>query len=186
VKGSFQSRLLVKLASLVAALVLGIGSAYQGLAALGNRPVENNPLWTIRTPANDESALPYILGHYLTHGQLPPPLSVQDFHRLRDDDQVALRGSCVVEITGEIPAARWWTISATTQAGVAPTDSNTLTAATALLESDGKLILRVSASPQPGNWIKPPANGAYAIALALHDAAGNGQLTLPRVKQVSC
>ncbi len=178
----------IKIAALGAAIVLGIGSAYQGLGSIGNKTVEDNVLW--RTPglASDESGLPYTLGRYLTKGQLPPPLSVQDFVRSVDDDQKRLDGSCAIELTGAVPAARWWTVSAVNSDGVAFSDSNTLTAGAAVLEADGKLILHVASSPQPGNWIKPPSSGNYSIALTLHDVVDDrgGPLKLPSIKQVSC
>jgi hypothetical protein len=183
-----MSKLTIKAAALAGAVVLGVGSAYFGMANLGNRPIAENTSWTVRSGNPNDSALPYVLGHYLASGQLPPPLAVQDYHRDRDEEGATLTGSCVVEITGSVPEARWWTLSAVNGSGVSPEDRNTLTAGNAILEADDTLVVRISTSPQPGNWIKPPSNGTYAIALAVHEAieADRAQLKLPRVQRIGC
>jgi hypothetical protein len=186
--GSFTIRLAIKLAALVAAIVIGVGSGYKGLASFGNRPVAGNAFWTTRALNLQDNALPYTTGHYLAHGQLPPPLAVQDFLRHADDDGRALDGDCIIEVKGTIPAARWWTLSAVDGEGVAISDENTLTAGSAVIEADDTLVLRIASSPQPGNWIKPPTRGSYSIAYTLHEAApqqGAG-IALPSVKRVGC
>jgi hypothetical protein len=184
----FMNKLATKAAVLAGAVVLGVGSAYFGMANLGNRPVPENIGWTLRSGKPNDSALPYVLGHYLASGQLPPPLAVQDFHRDRDEESEILTGSCVVEISGSIPEARWWTLSAVNSSGTAPEDRNTLTAGNAILEPDDTLVVHISTSPQTGNWIKPPSNGTYGIALAVHEIAeaGRAPLKLPRVKRIGC
>ncbi len=184
----FTTKLVIKAAALAGAVLLGVGSAYVGMAKLGNRPVPENVAWTLRSADPNDSALPYVLGHYLAGGQLPPPLAVQDYHRDKDDDGGTLTGSCVVEIKGIIPEARWWTLSAVNGSGTAPDNRNSLTAGNAILEADDTLVVRISVSPQPGNWIKPPSNGTYAIALTIHEATETARvpLQLPRVQRIGC
>jgi hypothetical protein len=188
VRGRFTIGLAIKLAALVGATALGVGAAYKGFADFGNRAVAGNPMWMERVLNPQDKALPYVLGHYLAHGQLPPPLAVQDYIRQYDDDGNSLDGDCVVEVKGEIPAARWWTLSAVNTQAVAALDSNTLTAGTAVLEADDTLVLRIANAPQPGNWIKPPSNGNYRIAFAVHETVENrgSAFKLPQVHQVGC
>jgi hypothetical protein len=180
--------LVIKGAALAAAALLGVGSAYRGLADFGEIAVAGNPQWHERILDAKHGALPYVTGHYLANGQLPPPLAVRDFQRRVDDQGQALKGSCVAEVKGAAPAARWWTISSVNPDGVAPTDSNTLTAGNAIVESDGTLIVRISSAPVPGNWIKPAQSGTYGIAVTLHDAAAGREqaIKLPAVSQGGC
>jgi hypothetical protein len=186
--GKYTIGFAFKLAAISGAIILGIGAAYQGFAVFGNRAVAGNPMWTERVLNPQDKALPYVLGHYMARGQLPPPLAVQDYLRQYDEDGNVLDGDCVIEVKGEIPLARWWTLSAVNENSVASLDSNTLTSGTAVLEADDTLILRISNSPQPGNWIKPPSNGNYRIAFAVHEAVENRSPTfkLPQVRQVGC
>ncbi len=184
----FSNTLAIRAAALSGVVVLGIGSAYVGMARFGNRPIHDNAAWSIRQGNPKDSALPYVLGYYLASGQLPPPLAVQDYHRDTDDDGGPLAGSCVVEVKSSVPDARWWTLSAVNSHNVSPDDFNTLTAGTAILEEDDTLVVRISTSPQPGNWIRPPSGGAYGIAFSVHDGADNGEVLqqLPHVRRIGC
>jgi hypothetical protein len=168
------------------AIAAGIGSALYGFTHFGVAPVTNSAGWQSRSLDAQDSALPYSLAHFLMDGRLPPPASVKDFTRSADDAGVALDARCVVEIRGTIPQARWWTVSATDSEGLALRDSHTLTSGGAILEPGGELVLRISSTPQPGNWIRPPAN-RYRIALTLHDQLNTRtELTLPKVQQSGC
>jgi hypothetical protein len=183
----FATRLALSIGFFAATIAAGAGSALYGFTHFGLTQVANSPGWQTRSVDQQDHALPYALAHFLMEGQLPPPASVKDFTRAADDAGVAFDARCIVEVRGRIPPARWWTLSVTDNAGVALSDAHTITAGSAILESGGDLVLRISTAPQPGNWIRPPSN-SYRLALTLHDQTSvrNEQVVLPKVQQSGC
>jgi hypothetical protein len=168
-QGQFFLRFAIAAGSLMAGVILGIGSAYYAFSAAGVAEVPGQAGWQQRNLVAQSSALPYALGHYLAEGQLPPPQSVLDLTRGTSSDGAVLRGDCMVTLDGEIPSARWWTLAAINKDGLATGPRAVLSASSAVLESDGRIVVHVSTEPQSGNWIAPASGGTYALALTLHD-----------------
>jgi hypothetical protein len=181
-------RLAIAGGSLAVGAILGVFSVYYAFSKAGVAPVPEQDGWEQRSAAPNSPIFPYVLGHYLAEGQLPPPQSAVDLWRHITADGKELRGDCSVVLEGTIPASRWWTLAAVNKDGIAEGVRGVLSASSAILEADGSIVIRISIDPQPGNWVTPASGGTYALALTLHDPIvpfPPGE-PLPTLKQGGC
>ncbi len=170
-------------------LIGGIAGVVSATVALNSIGLSDARLssWRSWSLEDDSLARPYALGHFLAQGQLPPSNASQQFVRMVDDTGRGLGGTCVIVIKGTLPAARWWTIAATSVNGSIANPRSVLSAAHAMREANGQLIVHISRDPSPGNWLMPPGNGAYVISLTLHDPVADVDgKQLPSVVQEGC
>ncbi len=167
-------------------VAIGLGSALTYLGSAGLSAVLDNPNWVEADVSTETTALPYALGHYLLEGVMPPPNSLRQFTRSRDEDGNTLRGDCVFVLEGNISTARWWTVAATNSNGTALNAQSVLAAGQALSSADGRFKISFASSPVAGNWIKVPSS-AYTLAITLHDATDEEEsLKLPTIRRGNC
>jgi hypothetical protein len=152
-------------------LAVGIGSAMYSLSVAGLMPPKQAQGWQEWNLDPESRTLPYALGHFLAADQMPPPRTSQQFVRKTDNDGKALRGDCAITIVGSLPTSRWWTLQSATLNGRIPNKQSIADMGTAVREADNSLVFKVSATPQPGNWMLPASNGSYMLVLTLHDTA---------------
>jgi hypothetical protein len=182
----FSTRTLWAAGSLGAGVALGLGSAVYGLNSIGLSNAASPKDWQEWDLAEDSTTLPYALGHFLTAGQVPPSRASRQFIRSVDDQGSALSGACVATLQGALPQARWWTLAAAANNGAIGDEQGVLSAGEAVLEANGQLRAQVSATPVSGNWITPPARGAFVLVLTLHDSAPITPAQLPTLTQGGC
>ncbi len=168
----FSSRTLWAAGSLVFGIAAGVGSAVVALNTVGLTAANAPNDWQEWNLSDDSLTLPYALGHFLNAGHVPPTKASRQFIRRVDDKGLSLDTACVTEVSGAIPAARWWTLAAAAPDGSIVSDRSVLSAGQAVLEANGKLLARVAASPAPGNWIVAPARGSFTLVLTIHDPSG--------------
>lgn len=117
------------------------------------------------------------------------------FYADADDAGEALTAGCVYEISGKVPQARFWTLTATDFANqrlpVRPGLPSALNAQTVLYDEDGTLDVSVSQFPEPGNWLAVPVTGHYRLAFTLFDTpvAGSSGLidqSMPTITRKDC
>lgn len=172
------------IAYIVAGLALGLTSAIYGLDTFGLKPVAGAKGWQEwRLTASDRFA-PYAVGHFLSEGRVPTPISAKFFMIDVDGDGNSLRADCAYTLEGTPVPSRWWSISIANNGSNG--DGATLSAGKAVLESDGKLLATVSREPMPGNWLKLADSGAFQIVYAVSEPAANAQVELPLVKRSGC
>jgi hypothetical protein len=147
--------------------IVGAVSATLAIDIAGSAPASGGGAWRVweRTSALD--ADPYALAHFLLQGNLPPPAPlVAEFYRTRDDAGERLHTDCTYELAGPSPDVRWWGITA----GAHGLTGQTTSSETAV-ETSGRLRIRLSRHPQPGNWLALPDTGAFDLKFT---AAGTG------------
>lgn len=140
--------------------------------------------WLEIKPDGDSLDSPYLSGHFLRRGEVPPLKGSRFFVRQLDDEGNILRGDCVVALEGKMPDARWWFVSADAKG-----KRTALDAGEAVREASGNYTVSISDSPVPGNWLVPPTTGAYALTLVLLDVASDASgptPPLPTVKRLWC
>jgi hypothetical protein len=170
--------------------VAGWASAIYSIEAVGSVPVEGSPQWRKWDLASGTSSNPYALAHFLLDGRFPPAQSLfQIYSTNRDEDGNILEPACAYSvITNEINE-RWWSLSVSPASTSEPLSLAVITSDEIVRASDGGVIINVSMSPSPGNWVKPEAGNSMEIQLLLtneSNGGANSTLTLPRVQRVAC
>jgi len=144
-----------------------------------NWPVAGNP-------ANN----PYTQAKFIANGQLPEHFSeVLTFYRSEDDGGDKLTEDCTYVMSIDRPTARRWSISLTGNAGRTP---QVLTQ-NDVISMGEKVTVLLSASPQPGNWLRISNADDPRVVFRLYDGdtitaqgTGSGALGLPSLKRVTC
>ena len=174
-------------ALMIAGAVAGYVTALQALGHAGTGPAPGHDRWTQGIVNPKDAYTIYALGHFHIEGFLPPPHATLYFTRAADDDGNALRSSCIYQLSGPAPQARWWFFSAGPLGDSASASS--FSAGQAVLNADDGLSLAIGRKPQPGNWIAPPDSGKMQITLVMHEPYAqmkSYKLVLPGVKRLGC
>jgi hypothetical protein len=112
-----------------------------------------------------------------------------------DETGAALSGRCTYEISGSTPPARFWTLRVA-GAGGEPVEApsrvpTSLNSWTTLRNIDGTFRIRLSGSPNPGNWIWLHADSNISFVLTLIDtptaaSVSMVELDMPKISLVGC
>jgi hypothetical protein len=168
--------------AVAAGLVMGWVSAIGMMGSGGLTVVKGSPGWQERVVGPGQAVSPYAMAHFISEGSVPPSRNSKHFVRQEDDDGRSLSDGCVYELTGLLPKARWWTIAVASPTGA----RETLSAGEALLESDGRLALKLAPYPVAGNRIQSPRGSVLTLSITLHDLAPEEVIVLPAVKRSGC
>lgn len=169
-----------------------------GIASARYMTTEQSPLFTDQygnwqnwPVAGNPAYNPYTQAKFTSNGQLPEHFSeVLTFYRDKDDSDDKLVEDCTYVLSVERPTARRWTISLTGNAS----NTQQLVTQDDAISIDRKVIVRLSASPQPGNWLQMSNADSPRVVFRLYDGdtitaqgpSGAGALGLPSLKRVSC
>jgi hypothetical protein len=164
----------------VGALV-GLVSAVLAVDSLSSTPVRKGSNWEIWDASGTSRKAFYATAHYLLGGRLPPaPGQMLEMTAERDSDGQDIAASCTYVVSGKISGLAWWSLATTTSNSATPHVSAILTSDSSILESDGTLVITVSASPRPGNWLRPPEARKFALLFTAASDTGTGKRnTLP-------
>jgi len=186
-------RFLVELlATLVTALVVGLGSAWYMVDA--PRIGIGVGSWKAVPAVTAETADPYTRARVARTGEIALGAGEGLVFIAREDDEGrGLDGECDYRISGETPTARLWTLSVLDAGGnlAAPiTGRIFLTSRDILRDAEGRFDIAVAAEARPGNWLPSPATGALRFLLRLYDtplalSPGNG-MVMPAIVREGC
>ncbi|MCO6186710.1 DUF1214 domain-containing protein [Rhizobium sp. L1K21] len=152
--------------------------------------------WQAFPKAQTSDADPYARNHRAKAGQLLlGSAEGLAFSALTDSEGNRFDPACNYVVSGAIPTARFWVLTA------ADGDNKPLSAGaglpsaysswTALYNKDGSLSFTVSSRAQPDNWLAVPADRRFKLILTLFDtpAAGNSgliDLSMPTIEKAGC
>jgi len=173
-------------AVLVAGAVAGYVAGVQSLGRAGQYTVDKTS-WKREITDPKDPWLVYALGHFRSQGLLPPGRETAYYVRDTDDDGQGLRTSCSYLLSGQEPAARWWSVNAMSEA--APGDRISLAAGDAILTGQKELKVAISKRMQPGNLLLVPDFGVMRVTLVMnapYPPDKNGPAPLPGLKKASC
>ena len=91
----------------------------------------------------------------------------------RDSDGVEFDPACDYAVKGEIPSARFWTLTLLSPAGapIANTAGRPgFTSSEVLRASDGQFEITLSRHARPGNWLPIGATSKFILVLRLYDS----------------
>jgi hypothetical protein len=160
--------------AMLAALVLGVGSAWWAVAGAGSDAIHLGP-WTFYSLVGSTAAGDLLRAKIARAGLLALNRSEAIyFFADRDDDSAPLRRDCTYRLEGRDPDARWWSVTAYAEdlhLIPNPWDRYSYNGANVVRERDGGWILRLSGAEQEGNWIPTGGEGAFDLALSIYDPA---------------
>lgn len=141
--------------------------------------------WVVWPRSGTPEIDPYARAIYAQSGQIALA-SAEGVLLLADTDDAGtpLTGGCSYRITGELPPARFWTLSVATSAGL-PIDNAAgryaFTSAEVLRRSNGSFAINAASSVRPGNWLPLSGPDRFTLALRLYDSSlGNTSAQLER------
>ncbi|CAA0088029.1 Uncharacterised protein [Starkeya nomas] len=171
--------LLPTVRSLLFLLTLAIGAAVGlGLTWIttvngyGPGLVRSGP-WETWPKAGTETADPYARAALARAGELP--LELADgiaFTAAVDANGRALDGRCDIRLSGSVPQARLWTLTATDAQGRLienAADRSGFTSTEVVWNRDGTLDVLLGPRARPGNWLPTGARDRIVLTLRLYD-----------------
>jgi hypothetical protein len=131
--------------------------------------------WTGWPKSGTRDADPYARALYARNGETPLGITEGlSFLARADSSGAPLNPACDYVLSGAIPPARFWTLSAATPHGKPlPTSSNRngFTSSELLRRADGGFEIQISASARPGNWLQVNGGQPFLLMLRLYDTA---------------
>jgi hypothetical protein len=112
-----------------------------------------------------------------------------------DDSGAPLSGDCTYAIIGKTPPARLWTLYSADRDDrplpVAASLPAGLNSRNVLRDRDGSVVIQVSATAQPGNWLAVLPGRGFRLTLTLFDTPTAGSsglidLSMPRIQKIGC
>lgn len=131
--------------------------------------------WSGWPKTGTREADPYARALFARNGETP--LGVTEglgFIARSDSGDGPLDPACDYLVTGAIPAARFWTLSAVSPEGKPLSvvgERHGFTSSELLRMIDGGFEIRVAASARPGNWLPVSRDQPFLLMLRLYDTA---------------
>lgn len=190
----FRLPLLIAIA-LIIAFGGGIWSTIVALNATTGFGAIKLGVWEAFPEAQTADADPYAKSHRANAGRLLYAAAEGlAFTASMDDSGQALTGDCRYTISGQTPAARFWTLFAAAPGAPPPSPNADLPSAlnsrTALFRPDGGFEITLSRTASTGNWLALPP-GPFRLTLTLLDTPTAGSsglidLSMPGIKKIGC
>lgn len=177
------------------ALVLAVGGGAASLAymlddTIGAGAVKFGP-WTAFRSIGSADADPYSRARISREGLLA--LGEGEglaFIADRDSSGQKLRFECAYRIVGPLPAARFWTMYAETEAET-PQVSGAIQSRAVLRQADNSVVVAVGKRAAPGNWLRVSGDGFMRVVVTLYDFSMASQSEaddafMPRIEEAGC
>lgn len=151
--------------------------------------------WTAWPGATDAKIDPYTRAHHLSYGLVPSNrFDTVEYEARIDDAGRTLDEDCSYLISGSMPQARWWSLSALASGDDAEAESDPrhgLVSRQLVFEADQSFRVAVSREVQAGNWLRPPESSQLVLLLRLYtptSAVLRRPLTadLPSIERQAC
>lgn len=169
----------MRLVSLILILVLGaaIGLGLTWVTTMGGYGpgVVHAGAWKFWPKIGTEDADPYARAALARGGELP--LELADglaFTATADDAGQPLDGRCEIRLSGNIPQARFWTLTVTDAEGRMIENNaarNNFTSAEVVWGRDGSLDIVLGPRAHAGNWLPTAGTSRIGLTLRLYDTS---------------
>ena len=187
----FAARLL---GAVVLGIALGLGSLYWSIMSLsGTHAIQNGP-WTTSLETGGVNAGMYLRAFVALTGLLALNKDETIYYGAdRDSAGDALDAACAYRIEGRDPDARWWSITlyGTDHYLIAnPANRYSVGKSNVARAADGGFVIRLSATPEPNNWI-PTSPDGFQITLRLYNPGDTvkkdpAAVALPSIVKEAC
>ena len=152
--------------------------------------------WQADRLAGSPAADPYSRGRLARDGNLTLGLAEGMAFRARlDSSRLTLRRECSYRLTGDLPPARVWTLSAFDTAGraIRPIEGRPpwLVSSNLMRDDANETVVAVGSRAQPGNWLALEGRGPFILALTLYDtpastSGGATEVAMPTIERTGC
>jgi hypothetical protein len=175
--------------------LLGLVTAQQAISGRYGIVSETKGPWIAWPRATDARIDPYTRAHHVSYGLMPSNrFDTVEFEAQVDDAGRTLDASCSYLISGPMPRARWWSVSALSsadQAGSVDEPRQGLVSRQLIFEPDQSFRINVSRELHAGNWLRPPETGRIVLLIRLYtpeSAVLRNPLTaeLPSIERLVC
>lgn len=179
------------------AAFLGLGSAWLAVERELAFDSVRAGGWTAFPTAGDANTDPYVRARFATVGELPlDNAEGLAFTARQDTEGRPLFGGCAYRVSGQMPAARAWTVTLYRDADLSLIDNRAerhgFHSLEALRTPDGAVEIAVSPRARPGNWLpSDPEPARLRLVLRLYDtplATGGrvADIDLPVIEREAC
>jgi hypothetical protein len=190
------ARIVALFVALALGAALGLSSAWLALrAGLAFGAVRAGP-WVAHPHAGGLARDPYAAAALARTGETPFDVAEGVAFLARDDSAGApLDGACDYRVKGAVPAARFWTLTASDASGrvvANPAGRFGFTSTELARAESGAFEIALSPDVRPGMWLPTSGVGDLALTLRLYDASAAGSASslkaadLPRVEKLGC
>ncbi len=188
------------LIGLVLACIIALGGgslltveALKKADAFGRQQVGAWSFWPL---AGSVNADPYTRALVAQQGRLSMGVGegIALFAR-QDESGAVLSGQCTYEISGDVPAARFMSITIYDASGDLQKNALSRSGFTGdelVRQEGGQWTIRISAAPSAGNWLPVAAGEAFIVVLRLYDtplsaaASGLDGAGVPKIIREGC
>lgn len=155
--------------------LVGLVTAQHAVSGRYGVVAETKGAWTAWTRAAEARLDPYTRAHHLSYGLVPSNrFETLEYEARVDDAGRPLDEDCTYVVSGSIPQARWWSLSALApdgQAEMAGEPRRGLVSGELVYEADQSFRIGVSRELQPGNWLRPSDSGDLILLMRLYSPA---------------
>lgn len=155
-----------------AGTLLGLVTAQHAVSGRYGVVSESKGTWTAWPSAATVKIDPYTRAHHLSYGRVPSNrFETVEYEARVDDAGQTLDDNCTYVVSGPMPRARWWSVSALTLGEPASAESEPghgLVSRQLVYEADRSFRIVVSRQLQPGNWLRPPESGELVLLIRLY------------------
>lgn len=174
-------------------VLVGAGSALYGVAS-GRGEIRVGP-WATGTVYGSRDADMYTRARVALFGLLALGRDQTVYYTANSDDAgEPLSGDCTYLVTGTDLAARWWSVTAYgPDSYLIPNEARiySFSKTTVTRDADDRYAVRVSAAPQPGNWLPVKAGEHFDMTArfynpdpSVHDDPA--AVALPSISKEGC
>lgn len=152
--------------------LIGLITAQHAVSGRFGVVSETRGAWTAWPGATSAKVDPYTRAHHLSYGLVPSNrFDTVEYEARVDDAGRVLDEDCTYLVSGPIPQARWWSLSAlalddTEDAAGEPRRG--LVSGQLVYEADLSYRVAVSRELQPGNWLRLPDGGQLVLLMRLY------------------
>lgn len=177
-------------------LVLGLSATALVLARGWDPGAVSIGPWRTQLQVGTTAIDPYARAELARSGDVP--MAANEglvFRATTDETGYRLLRTCRYRIGGDVPAARFWTLTATGADGRIsddPARRSAFTSTEVVRDLDGRFTIEIAPMARPGNWLPLSGEGPLTLTLRLYDAPMSGDpgevasASLPSIARLAC